>query len=191
WKEIARFDGHDGTVQRVFFGKDDGTLISASGEDGTALVWSLKPSATPRPPDPEKLWSDLAGEGPEILRGVWAAADHPELAVRLFGEKWPVPAQPPDAKQVSKLIADLESPEFARREAATAKLLKLGRQAEPGLRQALKETASLEVQRRIEKILSAWRPITSAEYSAEDARELRPLRALELARTAEAKNAVA
>ena len=191
WTEVARFNGHGGTVRSVFFGKDDGTLISASGEDGTALVWSLKPPASPKPPDQAKLWSDLAGEGPAILRGVWAAADHPELAIRLFREKWPVPAQRPDAKQVSKLIADLESSEFARREAATAELLKLGRPVEPELQKALKESASVEVQRRIEKILARWRPTTSAEYSAEDARELRAVWALELAGTSEAKELLA
>jgi RNA polymerase sigma factor (sigma-70 family) len=191
WTEVARFNGHDATVRSVFFGKDDGTLISASGEDGTALVWSLKPPTSPEPPDPAQLWSDLAGEGPAILRGVWAAADHPELAVQLFREKWPVPAQSPDVKQVSKLIADLESSEFARREAATAELLKLGRPVEPELQKALKESASVEVQRRIEKILARWRPTTSAEYSAEDARELRAVWALELAGTSEAKELLA
>jgi RNA polymerase sigma factor (sigma-70 family) len=43
WQEVARFDGHDGTVRSVFFGSDDATLISASAEDGTVLVWSVKP----------------------------------------------------------------------------------------------------------------------------------------------------
>ena len=51
WQEVARFDGHEGTVHSVFFGADDGTLVSASREDGTALVWSLKTAASPEPPD--------------------------------------------------------------------------------------------------------------------------------------------
>jgi RNA polymerase sigma factor (sigma-70 family) len=42
WQEVARCDGHDGTVGSVFFGPEEATLISASAEDGTALVWSLK-----------------------------------------------------------------------------------------------------------------------------------------------------
>ena len=45
WQEITRLDGHEGTVHDVFFGPDDTTLISTSSEDGTALVWSLKPPA--------------------------------------------------------------------------------------------------------------------------------------------------
>jgi len=187
WKEIARFDGHDGTVRRVFFGKDDSTLISASAEDGTAVVWSLKPAENREPPDPAKLWTNLGGDGPAIRTAVWTAADHPDVAVRLFRERWPVPTELLDARQVSKLVADLESPEFTRREAASAELLKIGRQAEPGLQKALKETTSVEMQRRIEKILARWGPINSAEYSTEDARELRAVWALELARTAEAK----
>src|SRR5260370_41635800 len=50
WQEVARLDGHDGTVKTVFFGPDEGTLVSASGEDGTALVWSLKPPPDREPP---------------------------------------------------------------------------------------------------------------------------------------------
>src|SRR5215217_6485879 len=51
WQEVARLDGHEGTVRTVFFGPNDATLVSASAEDGTALVWSLKPPAGRKPPD--------------------------------------------------------------------------------------------------------------------------------------------
>jgi RNA polymerase sigma factor (sigma-70 family) len=187
WAEVARFEGHEGTVRTVFFGPDDATLISASHEDGTALVWSLKPPAGREPPDPAKLWSDLAGDGPAVRQAVWAAAQHPEAALKLFREKWPIPKDPLDPKQVARLLADLDSPEFATREAATAELGKLGRRVEAELRKALAETASPEVRRRAEKVLALWAPSEAAEYSAEDARELRAVWALELAGTAAAR----
>src|SRR5205823_3156104 len=90
WAEVARLDGHDGTVQSVFFGPDDATLVSGSPEDGTALVWDLRPPAG-NEPDPAKLWTDLAGTGPTATGAVWTFARHPAVAVKLFRDKWPVP----------------------------------------------------------------------------------------------------
>ncbi len=191
WQEVARFDGHDGTVRAVFFGPDEATLVSASAEDGTALVWSLEPPAGRGPIDPEKLWADLAGDGPAVRRAVWGAVRHPEVAVRLFREKWPVPKNPLDPGRVGKLIADLDGNAFAEREAATAELEKLGRRAEAALRKAAADSGSAEVKRRAETILARWAPLTTAEYSTEDARELRAVWALELAGTPEARRLLA
>jgi hypothetical protein len=191
WQEVARLDGHEGTVRSVFFGPDDATLVSASAEDGTALVWSLKPPAGRQPPDPDRLWADLSGDGPALRRAVWAAAQHPEAAIRLFRAKWPVPKGHLDPKHVGQLIAALDSPVFTERQAATAELKKLGRRAEAELRKAAAESASAEVKRRAEQILARWAPPTAAEYSAEDARELRAVWALELAGTPEARRLLA
>jgi RNA polymerase sigma factor (sigma-70 family) len=186
WQEVARLDGHEGTVRAVFFGPDDGTLVSASAEDGTALVWSLRPPAG-EPPDPARLWADLAGDGPAVRRAVWAAARHPEVAVKVFREKWPVPDRPADAERVRKLIGQLDSDAFADREAAEAELTKICRPAEEELRKALAGAGSPEVKRRIRAIVEAWGPPTAAEYPPDEARELRAVWALELAGTPEAK----
>jgi WD40 repeat protein len=186
WHEVARFDGHEGTVATVFFGPDEATLVSASAEDGTALVWSLKPPAGRDPPDLTKLWADLAGDGPVVRRAVWAAVQHPEVAVRLLREKWPVPQQAEDVNLIRRLIADLDSPVFRKREAATVQLRKLGRRAEAELRMAA-ATASPEVKRRIDGLLTRLAPPATAESSPEDARELRAVWALELAGTPEAR----
>jgi RNA polymerase sigma factor (sigma-70 family) len=187
WQEVARLDGHEGTVRTVFFGSDDGTLVSASAEDGTALVWSLNPPAERTPPDPERLWNDLAGNGPAVRRAVWAAARHPEIAVKLFRQKWPVPDRPADAERIRKLIAGLDGATFADREAAEAELAKLGRPAGPALRKALGETTSAEVKRRVTRLLARLAPPAAAEYPPGQARELRAVWALELAGTPEAK----
>jgi WD40 repeat protein len=191
WIEIARFDGHEGTVKSVFFGPDEATLISASPEDGTALVWSLKPSGGRESFDATKLWADLAGDGLSIRQAVWSAAQHTDAAIKLFREKWPIPKGPLDPKQVAQLLTDLDHPDFAKREAATAELAKLGRRAEAELRKELAETASAEVRRRAEKLLAPWSPYEAAEYPAADARELRAVWALELADTPEARTLLA
>jgi RNA polymerase sigma factor (sigma-70 family) len=187
WDEVARLDGHDGTVRTVFFGPDDATLVSGSAEDGTALVWSLPPPGLGEAPDPAKLWADLAGKGQAVRQAVWAAARHPDEALALFRAKWPVPKTSPDPKRIRRLIAELDSPTFARREAAEAELAKLGRRAGPALRKALKSTTSAEVKRRARKLLAHWAPPLTAGYSAEAARELRAVWALELANTPEAR----
>jgi hypothetical protein len=177
-------------VGTVFFGPDEGTLISASAEDGTVLVWSLRPPASRERPDPDGLWTDLAGDGPAVGRAVWAAAQHPDAAVRLFRARWPLPP-PADAEHLRKLIADLDSPRFAAREAAQAELEKLGRRAEAALRKELAATASGEVKRRVDSILARWAPPATAAYSRDDARELRAVWALELAGTAAAHTLLA
>src|SRR5262249_2928273 len=140
WQEIARFEGHDGTVKTVFFGPDDNKLVSASPEDGTALVWSLKPATKQQPPEPAKLWADLAGEGPAIGRAVWAAAQHPDVSIKLFREKWPIPEKADDPKRVAKLIVDLDSATFEEREAAKVELEKMGHRVEDELKKAVEET---------------------------------------------------
>jgi hypothetical protein len=190
WQEIVRCDGHDSTVSNVFFGPDEGTLVSLSAEDGTALVWSLKPSSDRDRPDAARLWADLAGSGPTAFRAVWAAARHPDVAVRLFREKWPVREHPEDVQRLRGLIADLDSATFSKREKAAAQLRQLGWRAEPELRRAVK-TSSPEVGRRIEALLARLAPPAAAEASPEDAREMRAVWALELAGTPDARRLLA
>jgi hypothetical protein len=190
WGEVACLDGHEGTVRSVFFGPDDGTLVSASSEDGTALVWDLRPPAGGEPPDPATLWADLAADGPTAARAVWAAARHPGAVVKLFRDKWPV-TDNVDAGRVRRLIEELDGPRFAAREAATAELMKLGRRAEGEVRRALAEARSAEAKQRLEQVLDRLKQPALAELPAEDARELRAARALELAGTAEARQLLA
>jgi HEAT repeat protein len=62
------------------------------------------------------------------------------------------------------MIAALDSDEFAEREKAMTELEALGDLAEPALRQALEEKASLEVSRRVERLLETLGgPVTSPE----------------------------
>ena len=55
---------------------------------------------------------------------------------------------------MARLLANLDSAEFAVRESATRELEKLGETALPGLHKALANQPSLEVRRRIEQILT-------------------------------------
>ena len=85
-----------------------------------------------------------------------------------------LPAVAPDATRVGRLLADLDSGDFAVRVKATAELEALGDLAEPALRRALEGHPSLEVRRRVERLLS------KLEGTITDPEKLRVLRALEV-----------
>jgi hypothetical protein len=86
--------------------------------------------------------------------GALAAA--PREAVPFFKDHLrPVPAV--DEGQLARWIADLDRDEFARREAAATELAKLGGSAETALRRALAGEPSLEVRRRLERLLANLR----------------------------------
>jgi hypothetical protein len=93
-----------------------------------------------------------------------------------------------DAKQVRKLIDDLDSAQFAVRDAATKKLASFGEQAEPALRQALQGKPSLEVRKRLEALhRDAEIAGRGLVRSPELLRTLRAIRALEAMDNAEAR----
>jgi hypothetical protein len=97
-----------------------------------------------------------------------------------------------EAKRVRKLLAQLDSDSFAEREEASRQLLALGEQFVPMLRQVLKERPSLEMRRRIERILELLPRNSSAKQlprslSPDQQRLLRALAVLEWSGTAEAE----
>jgi hypothetical protein len=167
--------------------------------DSTVLVWDVEPArrrAGPGhkdldKPDLEKLWADLAGADAEKAhRAVWALAGVPAKAAPFLKDHLH-PTAAPDAKQVERLISDLDSSEFAVREAAAEKLRGLGEQAEPALRKALEGKPSLEVRKRLESLhADAELAGGGVVRSAEVLRTLRAIRALEAMGTAEARQAL-
>jgi WD40 repeat protein len=158
----------------------DSRLLASGQRDGTILVWDL----TPRPPSLvgkgesrlgqlEQWWADLAGEDARRAYGaVCELSAEPPQALRLFRDRLR-PATEVPADKLRQLIADLDSSQFQRREAAQKKLTAFGEQAEPALRTALRDHPSAEQRRRIEGILDAVQVVRSSE-------ELRHLRAIEV-----------
>jgi hypothetical protein len=72
-----------------------------------------------------------------------------------------------------RLVRDLDSPEFKRREEASRRLTEFGEDAEPALRRALAGKPSAEARQRLERILAGPRLVRSPDL-------LRSLRALEV-----------
>jgi HEAT repeat protein len=122
-------------------------------------------------------------------RAIWQLAAVPKESVPLLQERLSKLRDKPRADQaaVERLIADLDSDDFAVRDRAAAELEKLGEQAEPALRKALEGKPSVEVRSRAEKLLAR---LADPKISPEGTWALRALAVLERAGTSEAREVV-
>lgn len=140
----------------------------------------------------ESLWTELAGDDArKAFRAVRALAARPKDAVPFLAERLrTVAAQKEfddDPKRIARLISELDSDEFAVREAAAKELAKLGTLAEPALRKALSGSPGPELKRRAEGLLQQMsKPAPSPERLQAD----RALEALECVGNAEAGEAL-
>jgi hypothetical protein len=106
----------------------------------------------------EALWNDLAGTEDEsrASRALLAFAAKPKETTALFKELLKPVKVDPD--RIKKLVAQLDDARFARREAAVKELEYLGKFARPVLEECLKGEVSLEVKKRIGKLLEQLPP---------------------------------
>jgi WD domain, G-beta repeat len=149
-----RLNGHQDAVTHIEFGADGKTLASAS-RDTTVLLWDLSGQGRPRTAAiPEKefetLWQDLlGGDAAKSYRAMHRMASVPEQTVPYLRER----SAPVDVKRQQRLIADLDSDQFERRDTAARELDKVLEQAEPALRKASQDHPWVEVRRRVERLL--------------------------------------
>jgi WD40 repeat protein len=182
-EELARFRGHRGVVRSVAFSPDGKTLASG-GDDTTILLWDVSKFRPHLPPraltadESARLWAALKGGDKENspYQALWLLACGGDKAVAYLQEQVsPVPET--DLKRVQQLITDLEDADFAKRQAATAELSKLGPLAEPALREALKGEPSAQLRKSANELLEK---IQAGPVSGDDLRQMRALLALEL-----------
>jgi hypothetical protein len=153
-------------------------------------VWDLAPEAWPRNILADKLdgkeldtlWSDLAGEARKAHRALYSLAAAPTQSLPFLADRLR-PAAAVDARRVEKLLADLDSEQFAVRDRAAEELTRMGEQIEPALRRVLEGKPSLEVRGRVQAILDALGGVPPAGTL----RTLRAIRALERVGTPEAR----
>jgi WD40 repeat protein len=177
----SEFAGHHGMVTCLAFSQD-GTVLASGSTDTTVLLWNLTglrasgkwPRTELTAEDLERLWRQLASpHGSEASTAIWTLVAASKQAVPFVRKRLP-PAAPPDPEALARLIADLDSKQFAVRQKATAELIGLGEQAEPALRKAMTGKSSEELRRRVEGLLSRLRqPVASPPI-------LRALRAIEV-----------
>ncbi|HEY7311659.1 MAG TPA: sigma-70 family RNA polymerase sigma factor [Gemmataceae bacterium] len=186
---IRRFEGHHSWVFAVTFAPDGLTVASSAG-DSTVLLWDitgrqkdgkLRPAAlTPRQLD--ACWTALTNEDAnKAYDAVWALVASAEQAVPFLQEHLrPVPR--PDTDNVARMLKDLDSDDFKGRQRATEKLTKLGDAIIPDLQRALDGKPSLEVRKRLQKLLDEARL-----WTPERLRDHRAIQALEHIDTRQAK----
>jgi WD40 repeat protein len=146
-KELRRFKSFNAQVTSLAFSPDGRRLVSGLG-DSTLLVWdvaAVRSKDRPTVLDAKGLqqaWDDLATDARKAFTARWTLAAAPDQAVFLLREHLK-PALAADPQRLRRLLADLDSEQFAVREKARRELAALGELAEPALRQALADKPSL------------------------------------------------
>jgi WD40 repeat protein len=174
-EEIGHFDRHRGVLHSLAFSAEGRLLVSGSA-DTTALVWDVSALVRDRKrPVTElsrrafdALWNDLdSNDAARVSASFWRLVAGQQTAAFLRERLRPVSAIEPGL--MKRLLAELDSDEFAVREDAARDVEEWGEGAIPSLRKALANHPSLEMRRRIENILTR-----------QSARNLRLLRAVEV-----------
>jgi WD40 repeat protein len=153
-------DGHRSGVVGLAF-SPNGQLLASGSWDRTAVVWDVTGCLYVDRGHPtdltsgkgNALWKDLADtNAARAYRAEQILFGAGERTVQLIKERLR-PAASVDSKQVDRLLADLDSEEFAAREKAARELEAMGDGAEPALRKVLASNPSAEVRRRVEDLL--------------------------------------
>lgn len=180
-KELRRVEGHTAAVTGLTL--SPGGVLATASADGTALVWDARPWLRADPPKGRvldeaelgRLWQDLAGEDAvKAHAAVWRLSEAPASVVPFLGERLKPADAVLDATRLQRLLADLDAPRFAAREKATRELEAIASRVEPTLRAARAAATSVEVRRRLERVLER------AERWVPTPEEVRAVRAVEV-----------
>jgi RNA polymerase sigma factor (sigma-70 family) len=192
-QERARFAGHRNGIGSLAF-SPDGTLLASGGTDRIITVWDVTGQRTAGRPrqaplsagELSALWADLAdADARQAYRAMTALLAAGGQAVPfLKGRLRPAPVI--DRERIDRLLADLDSDQFAVRQKASRALRELGDAAEPALSKALAGQPSAEQRRRLKELLRELGP----ECSPERLRELRSVEVLEHLGTPDARQAL-
>jgi RNA polymerase sigma factor (sigma-70 family) len=184
WTRRNEFKGghRDGLTTLAF--APGGQLLSGS-QDTTVLAWDMRPPRVADAVSLESAWDALAvREVGESFRSEGRFLSAPADAVKYMAERVK-PGEALDPRRVQRLLADLDSDDFAVREAASNALEGLDQQALPYLESTLKSTESAEVRDRVNRILERrW----VAAIPLEQLRQVRAVAVLERIGDGESKD---
>jgi WD40 repeat protein len=181
-KELRKLEGHGGAVFCVAF-SPDGLRLATGSADTTVLLWDVgevakrQPRArNPKPEELNNLWADLAKKDAVVayqaLAVLIAARERTPAFLKERLDLVPLP----DRARVESLLVELDSKQFAVRDAAANELAKLGEVVEPHLRQALAGKPSPELRRRLQSLLEK---LNHDEPEGDALRNLRAVQVLE------------
>jgi RNA polymerase sigma factor (sigma-70 family) len=187
--ELLTHSGYEAAVHCLAF-RPDGKALTSGHADSTILLWDL-PVRRPRPSvltpkQLEQAWADLASaDAHKAHAGIWKLGAAPEGVVPFFRSRLS-PAPPVAEDELRKLLADLDSESYERREATSRRLTELLDVAEPELEKVLQSAPSAEKRRRIEQILSTPRVVRAPDL----VRALRAVEVLERVGSEEARHVI-
>jgi RNA polymerase sigma factor (sigma-70 family) len=192
-EKIQRIDTPQGRVRTLAFSRD-GRSLASGGNDSTIIIWDLtgraqddkRKSAALTAKHLQELWVDLAGDAAIAERALWTLTQASQESMPCL-KAWLAPVAPADAQQVANLLADLGSDQYTERGQAAIALQHLGEAAEGAIRKALDSKPSLEVHRRLERILEHDKHGKEKEV----VRRLRAIEAVEHIGTREARQLLA
>jgi WD40 repeat protein len=159
-------------------------------QDGTALIWDL--TAFPPPPlsdkhgEPELLawWDELAGaDAARAYAAGWKLSEAPADGVVAFLRPRLRAATSIDADEVRKRIADLDSPTFVTREAASRRLQQMG----PAVLPYLRKRPAAPSAEAVERLQTLEERLSDPVPPAETLRALRAVAVLERVATTDAR----
>ena len=144
----------------------DGTRMATGGRDHCVLIWEalkVKQRTLAKAPslaERDAWWAALGSDAPAAYKVIGQLVDAPEHALPLFKERvHPVPIE--YARTVAKLIAQLGSEAFAKREKAERVLEEMREDATPFLKRAIQGNVDLEVRHRVERLLKKSEEIST------------------------------
>jgi hypothetical protein len=149
----------------------DGKSLASGSTDYSVLLWDVADQLNQKPParveltaqETARLWETLSGEDlPRANQAVWTLTRAPARAIPLFKDK--LHAVTVDSARITRLVVQLDDEKYQVRENAFRELEKLGKFAELDLKQALTNRPSLEVRRRVERLLEKLEGVDLAAY---------------------------
>jgi WD40 repeat protein len=175
----------DGQHWSAAFAPSGWRLATGSYADGSALVWDLpllfRSQLPGKDARPEVLWDMMAGDDAAAAhRALWRLAALPGADAFLSRRLTEVERVPPE--RLRALLADLGSPDFAKRQRAEDALAAAGEAVRAALAEADRGAKDAEVRRRLARLRARLRP-----PEARRLREVRAVLALEARGTLEAR----
>jgi WD40 repeat protein len=157
-ERLTQLKGHQGNIDSLAF-SPDGRHLASGSQDTSALIWDVTGLAKELPrrgpltrKELDELWSTLAGaDAAKAYQAILTLQAVHDQAASLLAER--LRLKPAVDKRIARLLALLDSGDFAERERVTKELRELGWVAEPALHKALEDKPSLEARQRMKALL--------------------------------------